>query len=160
MKILTTFLCFLAAVSLYAAEPYKTGDVLESFTVKDQHEKEYTFAPGARVFVVSFEMGTGKKANKWFAAKGAEFLPQQQAMFLADIHGMPGVGRVFALPKMKKYPHRILLGDADNLLARYPKQDDKLTVFRLDETARITAIEFVDPEKGLEQVFKSNSRSL
>jgi hypothetical protein len=154
MKILTSLLCLLTAVSLHAAEPYKTGDVLETFTVKDQHEKEYTFVPGVRIFVVSFEMGAGKKANKWFAEKGAEFLPQQNAVFLADIHGMPGVGRVFALPKMKKYPHRILLGDADNLLARYPKQDDKLTVFRLDETAHITAIEFIDPEKGLEKVFQ------
>lgn len=154
MKLLLSAFSLFAAVSLFAAEPYKVGDKLDPFTVKDQHEKEYAFAPGPRVFLVSFEMGTGKKANKWFAEKGADFLPQKQSIFLADIHGMPGVGRVFALPKMKKYPHRILLGDAKDLLVRYPKQDDKLTVLRLDETAHITAIEFVDPEKGLDSVFK------
>jgi hypothetical protein len=154
MKLILSFLSLFVATSLFAADPYKVGDKLDSFTVKDQHEKEFTFAPGPKTFVVSFEMSSGKKANKWFAEKGADFLPQKQALFLSDIHGMPGVGRVFALPKMKKYPHRILLGDAKDLLARYPKQDDKLTVFRLDETAHITAIEFVDPEKGLDSVFK------
>lgn len=153
MKHLLAFLALFVSVTLFAADPYKVGDKLDAFTVKDQHEKEYTFAPGPRVFLVSFEMGTGKKANKWFAEKGADFLPQKQAVFLADINGMPGVGRIFALPKMKKYPHRILLGDAKDLLTRYPKQDDKLTVFRLDDTAKITAIEFVDPEKGLDAVF-------
>jgi hypothetical protein len=153
MKLLISVLFLFAAVNLFAAELYKTGDTLDTFTVKDQHEKEYTFAPGVRTFVISFEMGSGKKANKWFAEKGADFLPQKQAIFLSDIHGMPGIGRTFALPKMKKYPHRILLGDAKDLLARYPKQDDKLTVFRLDETAHITAIEFVDPEKGLDSIF-------
>lgn len=153
MKHLLAFLALFVSATLFAADPYKVGDKLDAFTVKDQHEKEYTFAPGPKTFLVSFEMGSGKKANKWFAEKGADFLPQKQAVFLADIHGMPGVGRVFALPKMKKYPHRILLGDAKDLLTRYPKQDDKLTVLRLDADAKITAIEFVDPEKGLDAVF-------
>lgn len=154
MKHLFSVLALFFVTSLFAGEPYKVGDTLDAFTVKDQHEKAFTFAPGPKTFLISFEMGTGKKANKWFAEKGAEFLPKQQALFLADIHGMPGVGRVFALPKMKKYPHRILLGDAKDLLARYPKQDDKLTVLHLDADAKITAIEFVDPEKGLDSVFK------
>lgn len=154
MKYLLTLLALFVSATLFAADPYKVGDKLDSFTVKDQHEKEYTFAPGPRIFLVSLEMGTGKKANKWFAEKGADFLAQKQSIFLADIHGMPGVGRVFALPKMKKYPHRILLGDDKDLLTRYPKQDDKLTVLRLDETAHITAIEFVDPAKGLDAVFE------
>ena len=154
MKHFLAILAIFVATSLFAAEPYKIGDKLDTFTVKDQHEKEFTFTPGPKVFLVSFEMGTGRKANQWFAEKGAEFLPQQQAIFLADIHGMPAIGRVFALPKMKKYPHRILLGDAKNLLDRYPKKDDKLTVFRLDDDAKITSIEFVDPVKGLNAVFK------
>lgn len=150
------FLCILflfVPFALFSAELYKIGDKIDPFTVKDQHEKEFTFTPGPRIFIVSLEMSPGKKANKWFAEKGADFLPQQKAIFLSDIHGMPGIGRTFALPKMKKYPHRILLGDAKDLLVRYPKQDEKLTVFRLDDTARITAIEFVDPEKGLDAVF-------
>ncbi len=153
MKILLTCLAWFVSAGLLAADTYKIGDKLDAFTVKDQHEKAYSFTPGPKILLVSFEMGTGKKANKWFAEKGADFLPKQQAVFIADIHGMPGVGRVFALPKMKKYPHRILLGDDKNLLLRYPKQDDRLTVLRLDADATITAIDFVDPEKGLDTVF-------
>jgi hypothetical protein len=153
MKKALFLFCFFTAALLGADELYKVGDTFTPFTVKDQHEKEYTLAADVRTLLVSFDMSTGKKANRWLAAKGADFLPEQSAVFLADIHGMPGVGRVFALPKMRKYPHRILLGDADHLLARYPKQEDKLTVFRLDDRARITAIEFVDPENGLNAIF-------
>lgn len=137
----------------HAAELYKTGDTLEAFTVKDQHEREFAFKPGPRAVIVSFSMSVGKDANGYFAAQPAGFLDQQNTLFIANIYGMPGIGRFFALPKMKKYPHRILLGDDEHLLDRYPVQDGKLTVVRLDPAAKITAIEFVDAEKGLPAVF-------
>ncbi|MEO0055091.1 MAG: hypothetical protein RLZZ50_1038 [Verrucomicrobiota bacterium] len=143
-----------AARAADTAQTYKVGDTFASFTTKDQHEKDYTFEPGAvRVIVVSFEMSAGKDANAFFAEKGASFLGEHQAVFIANIYGMPSVGRFFALPKMKRYPHRILLADAETFLARYPARPGQLTVLRLDASARVTAIEFVDPEKGLPAVF-------
>lgn len=145
---------FLGA-SVFAADAYKVGDTLVTFTVKDQHDQPYTFVPGPRVVLVSFAMGVGKDANGYFAKQPADFLAQHQAVFIANIHGMPGIGRFFALPKMKKYPHRILLGDDEHLLDRYPVQEGKLTVLRLDAAAKITAVEFVDAEKNLPAVFAS-----
>lgn len=157
MKTLLILGSLLLSAVLFAAEPYKVGDTFESFTTKDQHEKDYTFAPGTRTVVVSFDMSDGKKANGWFAEKGADFLPQQNAIFIANVHGMPGIGRMFAFPKMRKYPHRILLADSENFLARYPAQKDKLTVIRLDEAGKITGISFADPEKGLDAVFSATA---
>ncbi len=147
----------LASISS-AAEPYKVGDAFESFTTQDQHEKSYTFEPGTRIVVVSFTMGVGKDANRFFEKQPATFLADQQAIFVSNNYGMPSVGRFFALPKMKKYPHRILLADAEHFLDRYPTQEDKLTVFRLAPDAKITAIEFVDPEKNLPAVFSSPAK--
>lgn len=144
----------LLAATAFAADTYKPGDTLTAFTVKDQHDQPYAFVPGPRIVLVSFVMGVGKEANGYFAKQPADFLAQHQAIFIANIHGMPGIGRFFALPKMKKYPHRILLGDDEHLLDRYPSQEDKLTVLHLDSAAKITAVEFV-AASNLPAVFAS-----
>ena len=112
-----------------------------------------TFVPGVKSVVVSHTMSLGKSANTFFAAKGGAFLDEQKAVYIANIYGMPAIGRFFAMPKMKRYPHRILLADAEGFLARYPVRAEHLTVLRLDPAARITAIEFVEPTKGLPAVF-------
>lgn len=144
----------LSSLATFAAEIYKPGDALEAFRARDQHENEYAYTPGAvRVLLVSYEMGVGKDTNAWLAKQPADFLGKQQAVFLADIHGMPGVGRVFALPKMRKYPHKIILGDEETLLERHPREKGKLTVFTFDEKGLIRTIRHVDPEKDLASVF-------
>lgn len=137
-----------------AVEKYKKSDVLTPFTTKDQHENSYTLEPGIKLVVVSFEMGSGKAANAFFEKQPADFLTKNQAVFIANIYGMPGIGRMFALPKMKKYPHRILLADAEDFLARYPEKEDMLTVLRLDDKGVVQSVDFVDPKKGLPAVFK------
>ncbi len=126
------------------------GDTFPVITAQDQHEKPIAIEKGVRHVMVTFSMGVGKKANKYFAGKGAGFLPQNNAILVNDIHPMPGVGRVFALPKMRKYPHRILLADEEGLLDPFPQKDDMVTVFDLDADMRITAIRFWDPESGEE----------
>ncbi|WP_414661848.1 hypothetical protein [Horticoccus sp. 23ND18S-11] len=141
------------AVAAPAVEKYKVGDTFAAFTTKDQHEKSYTYEGGARLVVVAFEMGAGKAANSYFEKQPADFLTGHKAIFISNIHGMPGVGRFFALPKMKKYPHRILLADEENFLARYPAQEDLLTVLSLDEKGVITGIRHVSPKKEMASIF-------
>ena len=136
-----------------AAAPYRVGDTFEAFTTKDQHDRTFTYTGGSRLIIVSFEMGSGKAANGYFEDQPAGFLDQHRALFIANIHGMPGIGRAFALPKMRKYPHRILLADAENFLARYPAEEDKLTVLTLDDAGKITAIRFIHPKKELAGLF-------
>ncbi len=147
------FLTLALASAAFAAEPYKPGDLFAPFTTKDQHDQPYRFAPGVRTVIVSFAMGSGKDANTYFEKQPASFLADQKAVFIANIYGMPGVGRMFAMPKMKKYPHRILLADEENFLDRYPSQKDRLTVFTLDPSGKIEAIRFVNPEKEMASIF-------
>lgn len=126
------------------------GQSFPGFTVQDQHEIEYTLKPDVRYLLVSFDMSTGKAANKFLEKKGAEYLPTNKAVFLSNIHGMPWIGRKFALPKMKKYPHRILLADEpqEAILAEFPQQEDRVTVFQLNKQLGIVSIEFWDPSSG------------
>lgn len=142
-----------AAAGAATAEKYKVGDTFAAFSTKDQHDKPYTYEPGARLVIVSFEMGTGKAANTFFETKGAAFLGEQKAVFIANIYGMPGIARAFALPKMRKYPHRILLGDGADFLARYPEKEDFLTVLTLDGKGTITEIRHVNPKKEMATIF-------
>ena len=151
--VLVVFTFVVSPLPAATPELYRVGDVFAPFTTKDQHEKSYTFERGVRVVIVSFEMGAGKAANAFFEKQPASFLDSHQAIFVSNIHGMPGIGRMFALPKMKKYPHRILLADAPDFLARYPAKDDQLTVFTLDERGAITAIRHVNPKKDMATIF-------
>ncbi len=148
----TLFLVLLTAVAA-AAAPYRVGDTFERFTTRDQHDKPYTYEGGARLVIVAFAMSPGKAANAFFEKQPADFLQRHQAVFISNIYGMPGIARTFAMPKMRRYPHRIILADAAHFLDRYPSEEDKLTVLSLDEAGKITALRFVDPAKELAGVF-------
>lgn len=143
------------SLSLLAQDPFKNGDQIPAFDCKDQHEKEYHYTPGSvRILAVSYEMGVGKATNAWLAKQASDFLETRKSVFLADIHPMPGIGRMFALPKMRKYPHRIILGDDEELLKRHPRKKGHLTVFVFDASGKIEAIRYVDPEKDPEAAFR------
>lgn len=127
------------------AGPYQTGDMVKAFTAKDQHEQAYTFdAKATRYLLVSHDMETGKKANGALTVLGKDHLSSKKAVYIANIHGMPGVGRMFALPKMKKYNHRVVLGDDAAWIANIPEQKGKVTVLGL-ETGKVRSIQYWDP---------------
>jgi len=121
------------------------GQAFPFFTAQDQHEQTVELKPGLEWILVSFDMGTGKRANRALAELGAEFLPEHQAVYVANIYGMPWVGRKFAMPKMRKYPHQIVLADEEGLLDSYPQQDKRVTLFKLDPSGKILDILFWDP---------------
>ena len=150
-------LSFGLVLAAQAEEPdlYEVGDNFTAFSISDQHEKTVRVSPatGTKYLIISFTMGNGKDANRFFAEKGANYLEEPQGKFLANIYGMPGVGRLFALPKMKKYPHRILLGDDEHLLDRIPTQNGKLTVLEFGDDNRISRIRFMDPKHDLGGLF-------
>lgn len=131
--------------ALTLAAPYETGQRVESFQAKDQHEQTFTLIPAeTRYILVSHDMGTGKKANSALNALGKDYLPAKKAVYIANIHGMPGIGRMFAMPKMKKYSHRIILGDDETLIAHFPQQTGKVTVLALAD-GTVKSIQYWTP---------------
>jgi hypothetical protein len=135
----------LLGASFSIAAPYAAGQKVEPFQASDQFEKNFAFDPNStRHLLISHDMDTGKKANTALAALGKDYLPSKKAVYLANIHGMPAIGRKFALPKMKKYPHRIILGDDQALMDRFPKQAGKVTVITLSG-GRVTSIAYWSP---------------
>lgn len=131
-----------------AADLLKAGDTVPALQAKDQHDQAFTLAGDARWLLISFDMGTGKAANGYLQKQGAAFLPEHHAVFISNIYGMPGVGRMFALPKMRKYPHRIILADDEHLLDAFPRQEDRVTVLRLAPGLVVESIAFWNPRSG------------
>jgi hypothetical protein len=136
------------------AAPYAVGQKVDSFQARDAAGTLFTFDPSAaRFLLISHDMDTGKKANPALDALGAGYLPGKKAVYVANIHGMPAIGRKFALPKMKKYAHRIILGDDATLMARFPGQAGKVTVLALSG-GKVTAIRYWKPGQPLDAVLK------
>lgn len=139
--------CASFGAGLLPAEPLAPKDafpVLED--MQDQHEVDYEMPKDVKHVAVAFTMSVGKSANQALAEKGAGFLPESKAVFIANIHCMPAVGRLFAMPKMRKYPHRIMLADAEGLLDDFPQKEDMVTVFDLDSAGKILAVRYWDPK--------------
>lgn len=115
-----------------SAAPYEVGSKVEPFTSKDQHDNAFTLQPAeTRFLLVTHDMETGKKANAVLTTVGPENLKRDKVVYLANIHGMPGIGRMFAFPKMRKYSHTIILADDPNLIAKFPTETGKVTVLKL-----------------------------
>jgi hypothetical protein len=143
--ILNSVLVLGLATGIAMADPYKKGSKITAFKANDQHGQAYEFeAAKTKYLLVSFDMETGKKANAALSAQGADFLTNKKAVYVANIFGMPGIGRMFALPKMRKYPHRIILGDDANLLTPFPQEANKVTVLTVSGGV-VQAIRYWDP---------------
>jgi hypothetical protein len=142
-------------VTLSLAAPYEKGQAIDIFTTKDQHEKEFTFQPKeTRYLLVSHDMETGKKANTALTGLGKDYLGSKKAVYMANIFGMPGVGRMFALPKMRKYSHRIILADDAALIAKFPAQAGKVTVLSLSG-GKVQSVSYWTPgTEGIETYLK------
>ena len=139
-----TWLCAVLTLSVHAGA-LSVGDAVPAFSAKDQFGKEFKFAACLHFLLLGFDMGASKAANLKLADLGPGWLEKQGAAYLADIHTMPAIARVFALPKMRKYPHRIILGDDEHLLAPFPRQPDRITVLVLAADGKIKEIRYWNP---------------
>lgn len=154
-SIVTALATTVFSIGFTLSAPYEKGGKVESFTAKDQHEQAFTFKPTeTRYLLVSHDMDTGKKANTTLTALGKDYLGSKKAVYMANIFGMPGVGRMFAMPKMKKYTHRIILADDAALIARFPEQAGKVTVLALSG-GKVQSVAYWTPgAEGLENYVK------
>ena len=151
MKYCTTLLSRLVfsilictATSVVAA-PYEVNQAVAPFDSKDQHEQAFTFKPADTNFLlVTHDMATGKSANAVLTEIGQDKLAARKVVYMANIFGMPGIGRFFAFPKMKKYAHRIILADDAELITRFPVSEGKVTVLALSG-GKVTSIKYWNP---------------
>ncbi|MFN4873360.1 MAG: hypothetical protein ACK5JP_06090 [Akkermansiaceae bacterium] len=154
-KCAAVMLITLSSVMISSAELYAVGAKVEAFKAKDQHDADYEFKPSSiKYLLVSHDMETGKKANAVLTTLGKDYFSDHKAAYLANIEGMPRIGRMFAIPKMQKYAHRIILGDDAGLIAKFPMQAGKVTVIAISG-GKVQSISYWSPgESKLDDFLK------
>jgi hypothetical protein len=130
---------------------------LPTFSLSDQFDTKYTVDKDTKIIIVSFEKGTGKEVNEFLDTKDADFLQKHNAVFIANISGMPMfITKIFALPKMRNYKHKILLiyDDEDD---RFAFQEGSSTLYKLEDGV-VKKIEFIH-RQDLEKVFDEDTKT-
>ena len=114
MKIL---FMMLLAISVAFSAPLAIGDKLPDITLPDQFGNTHTIDKGVSKIIITFDKKSSVLANKFISKKkdSAKYLDANNMAFIANISKMPAlITKLFAMPKMKKYKHTILLIDDDD----------------------------------------------
>ncbi|MDD5052204.1 MAG: hypothetical protein PHO27_05660 [Sulfuricurvum sp.] len=154
MKKLIVLLLLLIPLGLNAA-PYKVGQSVPPLELKDQFGKMHVMKVMPHILIMAFEKGTGAKVNEFLASQDKGYLNLHKAAFVADISGMPSfITTTFAIPKMQKYPHTVLLIYDEEFGLKFPGQEEKITIMKFSGNF-IQSIDYVsssdDVKKAIEQ---------
>ena len=142
MKILLSALLLFLPFGLFA-QTFQEGDVIKSFSMKDQFEKNLTIDASTQEIIVAFSKEQGT-VIKTFLDANPNYLAQNKAVYIMDATKVPGmVMSMFMIPKFKKYPYAIGLLEDEKEVALFPSQEGKFTVIRV-ENLTIKAISFKD----------------
>jgi len=141
-----------------SAEPYAVGGTLRPFSLADQHGARASVGEEVRLLLLSRDMGAGDIVKGALGDADQRFLDERRAVYLADVSGMPAmIRRMFALPKMRKRPYRVLI-DEDGTVARdFPRVEGKPTLVLLDRL-RITRIDHPASASELGRALESAPR--
>lgn len=142
------------AIALLAA-PYKVGQSVTPLNLSDQFGKKMVLKSMPKTLIMAFEKGTGATVNDYLAAQDKNYLAKNKALFVADISQMPNfITESFALPKMRKYPHTVLLIRDEEQGLNFPGEDGKITVMKFRGNF-LTKVEFIETaaevKKAIEQ---------
>ena len=127
------------------ASTLAVGDALPPIVANDQFGKDFTLTTNVHFLLVATEMTCAKEANHRLAEHESGFLEEHHAAYLMDVHTMPAVARWFAFPKLRKYPHRIVLIDSAETLAAVPSQTNCVTLLAITPAWRIKKISYWNP---------------
>lgn len=151
-KIIISFLFI--AISVWGAA-YKVGESIQPLTLKDQFGKNHPLKEMPHTLIMVYEKGTAATVNEYLAAQDKGYLSGHNASFIADISGMPTfISNAFAIPKMQKYPHIVLLIDDEELGLKFPGKEEKITVIKFKGNV-VESIDYVgsadELKKAIEQ---------
>ncbi len=126
--------------TLAAAASYGPNTVIQPFSLDDQHGHSARVDERVRLLVVSRDMQGGNVVKAALSDADQAFLEARDAVYVADVSRMPAmITRLFALPRMRQRPYRILLDRDGSVTHDVPCDAGEATVIRLDRL-RVTEI--------------------
>jgi hypothetical protein len=155
-KIIMLSAILIAAASF--ADTAEVGKQFPSYTLKDQFGNTNTLSADTRFVIVASEKSISGKVNDWLKPKEEGYLASHKAEYVSDIEPMPGIiTTMFALPKMKKYPFKLLLATEKSFAQTYPAQKGEIALFILDDQHMLKEIRYVDTAGEIEAVLTAGS---
>jgi hypothetical protein len=143
----------LLAMSLYGAA-YQVGQSVAPLELQDQFGKHIALKIMPKTVIMAFEKGTSATVNEYLAAQNKDYLGHHNAAFIADISQMPNfITEAFALPKMRKFPHTVLLIRDEALGLKFPAQEEKITVMTFRGSV-LLAIQYVTTPAEIKQAIE------
>lgn len=134
---------WLAMAGAAGAENAEVGKPFPPYTVQDAFEQTNVLQKTTRFVIVASEKSVSEKVNEWLKTKAQDFLPRHTTEYVSDITPMPGIiTELFARPKMKKYPFKILLARDERFAKTYPSQPGKIALFVLDDQQVLKELQY------------------
>ena len=139
--------------SVLSAAELQVGQAFPTLQLQDQHNKTITIQANAQTILFTAEKPASELLNQYLKAQPANFMPQQQAYFIADISKMPSmITKLFALPKMREQPWSTLLVYNQQKTASIPRKANHVTCMKLHNT-QIQSIQFIQDSGKLAECF-------
>jgi hypothetical protein len=127
--------------------PLAEGSVFPATPLQDQFEKEVAVGDSTPWVLFSREKEVSAIVNG--VLQSHKELTNRGGVYIADISAMPGlVTRLFALPKMRKYPYSVALDREGVFTKLWPTQANAATLFRLKH-GRVQEIRFLKSAEDL-----------
>lgn len=120
------------------------GKPFPPYTVTDAFGGTNRLAAATRFVIVSSEKDVSTHMHDWLMTKDKDFLPAHGAEYVSDITPMPAlITSLFAIPKIKKYPYKLLLARDPAFAKTYPHADGRIALFVLDDHQVVKDIRFL-----------------
>jgi hypothetical protein len=148
----TALLIFLIAVA--------HAQTLEAVVLEDQFGERAELNEQTRWLIFSYSMDGNKWVREAFLneAVNTAKMKEQNILYVADIHEMPGViSKLVAIPKMKKYEYPVGLDTEGKVTSAWQQKENSLTVYKLKNLSveEVTFYSEVDSlERWLVRVLK------
>jgi len=126
------------------------------FTLPDQFDKAVMLTANTKKVLFVFAKATGHTVKEFLKKQDKNYLPSKNALFVADISGMPTIIRnTFALPDFKKSDYSVAL-IYDKAIAKAYKNEkdaDKITLITLNNNV-ITDLQTLSTEEEIKSALK------
>ena len=148
-KLIFTALLVLGAF----ANSLSVGSDVSQIKIKNQFDAINPIAAETKTILFASDKATSDILKEYLLSKEGDILTKNNALYVADISGMPSlISKFIALPKMKKYPFSVMLLDDTNK-DFFGKEEGKIIVYSLDNL-KITEMKSISTAKELEEIIK------
>lgn len=136
-------LLFASAPVAVHAETIAVDATLAPLALEDQHGRPGRVDAATRGLLFTRDMDGGALVREALASDGAALLAGAGAVYVADVHRMPGpIRRFIAIPRMRERPYSVLLDVDGAPSAPLPSEEGKVTWLRL-ESLRVVELRFL-----------------